>query len=104
MCHCMESTLYQFLISVLTGEKGGRRSQTTLTDIFNDKPKNIELIYFILPHYTIDTVDFYNYGDQKMDSSNDNDDVLLCPYNKQHRIPSTRFQRHLVKCEKVTIS
>lgn len=35
-----------------------------------------------------------------MDSSSDNDDVLLCPYNKQHRIPSTRFQRHLVKCEK----
>ncbi|XP_012525126.1 gametocyte-specific factor 1 [Monomorium pharaonis] len=28
------------------------------------------------------------------------DDVLLCPYNKYHRIPSSRFQRHLVKCEK----
>ncbi|XP_011876807.1 PREDICTED: gametocyte-specific factor 1-like [Vollenhovia emeryi] len=32
--------------------------------------------------------------------SNDSDDVLCCPYNKCHRIPSTRFQRHLVKCEK----
>ncbi|XP_011694344.1 PREDICTED: gametocyte-specific factor 1-like [Wasmannia auropunctata] len=30
----------------------------------------------------------------------DHDEVLSCPYNKTHRIPSSRFQRHLVNCEK----
>ncbi|KAL6266440.1 hypothetical protein P5V15_003290 [Pogonomyrmex californicus] len=29
-----------------------------------------------------------------------NDDIRRCPYNKNHRVPRSRFQRHLVKCEK----
>ncbi|XP_077277303.1 uncharacterized protein LOC143905624 [Temnothorax americanus] len=35
-----------------------------------------------------------------MYNNSDNNEVLFCPYNKLHRIPSSRFQRHLVKCEK----
>ncbi|XP_018366401.1 PREDICTED: gametocyte-specific factor 1-like [Trachymyrmex cornetzi] len=35
---------------------------------------------------------------QKMNSNND--EVLHCPYNNHHRIASSKFQRHLVKCEK----
>ncbi|XP_018056683.1 PREDICTED: gametocyte-specific factor 1-like isoform X2 [Atta colombica] len=33
--------------------------------------------------------------------NSNNDEVLHCPYNKYHRIASSKFQRHLVKCEKV---
>ncbi|KYM94025.1 PREDICTED: gametocyte-specific factor 1-like [Cyphomyrmex costatus] len=29
-----------------------------------------------------------------------NNEFLYCPYNKCHRISSSKFQRHLVKCEK----
>ncbi|KYM76412.1 Protein D7 [Atta colombica] len=32
--------------------------------------------------------------------NSNNDEVLHCPYNKYHRIASSKFQRHLVKCEK----
>ncbi|XP_072751950.1 uncharacterized protein [Anoplolepis gracilipes] len=33
-------------------------------------------------------------------SDNDGDEVLRCPYNKYHFASRSRFQRHLVKCEK----
>ncbi|EZA58680.1 hypothetical protein DMN91_008764 [Ooceraea biroi] len=32
--------------------------------------------------------------------SHENNDVLRCPFNNGHAISRTRFQRHLVKCEK----
>lgn len=32
--------------------------------------------------------------------SDKSDEVLRCPYNKHHSISRSRFQRHLVKCEK----
>lgn len=32
--------------------------------------------------------------------SYENSDVLRCPFNKNHAISKTKFQRHLVKCEK----
>ncbi|KAL6436430.1 hypothetical protein ACFW04_004737 [Cataglyphis niger] len=35
-----------------------------------------------------------------MYNSDNNDEVLRCPYNKYHFAPKSRFQRHLVKCEK----
>lgn len=38
-----------------------------------------------------------------MYSSDNGAEVLRCPYNKYHTVPRSRFQRHLVKCEKVTI-
>lgn len=36
-----------------------------------------------------------------MDSRFDIDPVVICPYNKSHRIARSRIQGHLVKCEKV---
>ncbi|XP_039307603.1 gametocyte-specific factor 1-like [Solenopsis invicta] len=32
--------------------------------------------------------------------NNIHEEIVSCPYNKSHRIPSSKFQRHLVKCEK----
>ncbi|XP_029168508.1 gametocyte-specific factor 1-like [Nylanderia fulva] len=32
--------------------------------------------------------------------NSDSDEVMRCPYNKHHSISKSRFQRHLVKCEK----
>ncbi|KAL0120655.1 hypothetical protein PUN28_008382 [Cardiocondyla obscurior] len=30
----------------------------------------------------------------------DVDEILSCPYNKFHRIPRSKIQRHIVKCER----
>lgn len=35
---------------------------------------------------------------------NSDSDIVQCPYNKHHTVPRLKFQRHLVKCEKVTMN
>ena len=32
----------------------------------------------------------------------DIDPVVICPYDKNHKIAKSRIQRHLVKCEKAS--